>query len=152
VPNSVILVYAHLNLLILSRIIAVNSFFSPGAATATPEENIPSRKYSPNRGDDRAVYTRSGARNDLTASTLQIKLPGPLHTGVSANWSVSISTVNWKSERAHTQGSRAHNIPDRSLAPPRMFVATAVESRFAAQTRCESRWEVAAEATVQHLK
>jgi len=64
------------------------------------------------------------------------QIAGHLQTGVSANLSVPISTMNWKSER-RTQGSQAHDIPDRSLVPPRMFVATVVESRFAAQTRCK---------------
>ena len=159
VPNSVSKVCAQVTLLAFSFrlkdgvcVCLLRLLFQgmTDIAAATPGRNLRSPKCHPNRGDDRAVYIRCGARTDWTANICR--------SGCRAftDWRfgkfVCFNIDSELESERRTQGSQVHDIPDRSLVPPRMFVATLVESRFAAQTRCKSRCEVAAEATLHHVK
>jgi hypothetical protein len=159
VPNSVNEGCAQVDSfgLTLSRVgcfASVSFFFSQGMvsiAAATPEKNLPSQQRHPNRGDDRAVYIHCGARTDWTANTFGSGCRAFTDWRFGKFVCFNIDS-ELKSERcAHT---RIASTIFQIAVSCRLECSsrTLVESRFAAQTRCKSRCEVSAEATLHHLK
>jgi hypothetical protein len=75
-------------------------------------------------------------------------------TGVSANLSVSTFNIDSERESERRTHTRVASTIFQIAVSCRLECSsrTLVESRFAAQTRCKSRCEVAAEATLHHVK